>query len=93
MGSILDRIAGKRNNGIPAGAVFTITQSGREKLQEFKGDAVGCVLAALETEGSIGIIEIAQNAKLGRGSVERLVPKMVAKGFIQYQGATPGEDY
>ena len=80
--SVLDRF--RRNRNIPANATFRLTQEGRDKLQDFKGDARSRVLVALETEGTSSVSEIATASGLGKGQVERLVPKLKRGGYIQY---------
>lgn len=88
--NILDRFRSKRN--IPANASFSITQEGREKLQEFGGDPISRVLVALETRGTSDVEDITQASGLGKGQVERVIPKLVKHGFIQYLSAGMGED-
>jgi DNA-binding PadR family transcriptional regulator len=80
--SILDRISGK-GRAIPARATFKITQEGREKLQEFTGDARSRILMALETHGTSNIDEICQASNLNRGQVERIIPTL-APTYIQF---------
>ena len=81
--SILDKFA-HRGRNIPQNASFRLTQEGREKLQNFQGDAKSRILVALETEGSSTVSEIASASGLSKGKVEHLVPSMVRAGYIQY---------
>lgn len=90
--SILDRLK-RGGKNIPLNASFRLTQEGREKLQEFGGDPRSRVFAALETRGTSDIEEISQASGLSRGQVERLIPKLVRGGFVQYvSAAMAGED-
>lgn len=82
---VLDMIRRKRT--IPANAVFRLTQSGTEKLQDFGGDPKSRILVALETRGSSDVDEIAQTSGLNRGEVERLMPVLVRGGYVQYVSA------
>lgn len=89
--SILERF--RRNKNVPANATFRLTQEGRDKLQDFRGDAKSRVLVALETEGTSNVGEIATTSGLSKGRVERLVPSLVRGGYIQYiSGTTVEED-
>ena len=88
--SILERF--RRSKNIPANASFRLTQDGREKLQEFGGDPKSRVLVALETRGTSDIDDIAQASGLSRGEVERLVPKLVRGGYVQYITAGMGDE-
>ena len=88
--SILNRF--KRNKNVPANATFRLTQEGREKLQDFKGDAKSRVLVALEGEGTSTPGEIAGASGLSRGQVERLIPSLVRGGYIQYISNSVAED-
>jgi len=89
--SILDRIRGK-GRSIPPSATFRITEQGREKMQEFSGDARSRILVALETRGTSDMEEIASTSRLSRGQVENLVPKLVRNGYIQYVSSAMGSD-
>ena len=82
--STLDRLMHKKR-AIPANATFRLTQEGTEKLQDFGTDAKSRILSALETRGSCGVSEIAQASNLSRGKVERLLPGLVASGYVQYR--------
>ena len=82
--STLDRLMHKKR-AIPANATFRLTQEGTEKLQDFGSDGKSRILSALETRGSCGVNEIAQASNLSRGKVERLLPALVASGFVQYR--------
>lgn len=84
--SILDKF--RRTRNIPSNATFRLTQEGRDKLQDFKGDAKSRVLVALETEGTSNASEIATNSGLSKGQVERLIPSLVRGGYIQYISGT-----
>jgi len=68
--SVLDRF--RRGKNIPSNATFRLTQEGREKLQDFKGDAKSRILVALETEGTSTASEIAAASGLSKGQVERM---------------------
>lgn len=83
---------GRHNKSIPRNATFTLTQQGREKLQEFSGDPKSQILTALETGGTSDIDEIANRSGLGRGKVERFIPALVRGGYIQYVSAVGGND-
>lgn len=90
--SILDRFL-KKGSAIPRGAAFRITQEGREKIQDFTGDAQSRILVTLESQGtSCDIDEISQNSKLGKTQVEKLVPVLVKKGYISYIGPHSTEE-
>lgn len=88
--SVLDRF--RRTKNIPANASFRLTQEGREKLQEFGGDPRSRFLVALETRGTSDIDDISTASGLSRGEVERLVPKLIRGGYIQYITAAMGGD-
>lgn len=88
--SFLNRNKGR---GIPPNASFRLTEGGREKLQEFQGDAKSRVLSALETGGTSDISEIAAKSGLSRGKVESMIPSLTRGGYIQYissQGSSMG---
>ena len=78
----------KRGNSIPHNATFRLTQEGRQKLQQFSGDPKSQVLTALETEGTSSVDEISIASGLNKGQVERLVPTLIAGGYIQYISAS-----
>ncbi len=85
--SFFDRIRGHKSNSIPPNATFRLTQEGRAKLQSFDGDARSRILMALETsDGSSNIDEISAAAKVGRGQVEKMIPKLVSSGYVQLAG-------
>ena len=88
--SILDRFRQTKN--IPINATFRLTQEGKEKLQNFKSDAKGRILVALETEGTSTTGEIAASSGLSKGQVERLVPRLTRGGYIQYVSSATEED-
>ena len=69
---------------IPPNATFSLTQGGREKLQDFTGDPKSRILFALETRGTSDIDEISRQSGLARGQVERMIPSMIRGGYIQY---------
>lgn len=73
-----------KSHSVPPSATFTLTQSGRHKVQEFGGDPKSRVLTALETRGTSDIDEISAASGLNRGQVENLVPSLVRAGYIQY---------
>jgi hypothetical protein len=89
--SIMEKLFGK-NRAIPSTAMFRITEEGRDKLQEFNGDAESRVLVALETRGSSNIETIANVSRVQRGQVERIVPRLVGQGKIQYVNSNAGEE-
>jgi len=74
----------RRNKSIPPNATFTLTQRGREKVQEFGGDPKSLILTALETRGTSDIDEIAAASGVKKGQIERLIPGMIRGGYIQY---------
>ena len=84
MGFFFGRNKGK---GIPANATFRLTQEGREKLQEFNGDPKSQILVALETKGTSDMEELSSASGLSKGQVERLIPKLIRGGYIQYISA------
>ena len=90
---LLDGIMNRKGRGktIPAHATFRLTEQGREKLQEFGGDPKSRILTALETHGTSDLDEIATTSGLGKGATERLLPKLIRGGFVQYTGAMAGE--
>ena len=81
--SIFDRL-GRSGKNVPSNASFRLTQEGREKLQNFKGDAKSRVLVALETEGTSNVNEIASAAGLSKGKVEGLIASLIRGGYVQY---------
>lgn len=74
---------GRGRKHIPKNALFRITQEGRDKLQEFGGDARSQILMALETRGTSNIIELSQSTGLNPGKIERVLPSL-APVYIQY---------
>ncbi len=93
----LDAITGKSSsNGrkpvIPRDATFRITETGRDKLQEFNGDARSRILVALETRGTSNLDEVAQASRLNRGIIERLIPVLIRNGYIQYASTVTSND-
>jgi len=88
---ILDKIRGE-DKGIPVNASFRITEQGRDKLQEFSGNATSRILVALETRGTSTINEISAASGVGRGQVERLVPKLITAGHVQYASSVTSDD-
>lgn len=80
--SILDRLQ-RQPQGYPKHATFRLTESGRDKLQDYTGDPQSSMLVALETRGSCTAQEIADASRLNCGQVERLLPRLVRGGFIQ----------
>jgi len=89
--SILDRIARPKPRGsIPRYTTFRLTESGRDKLQDYSGDAQSLILIALEaSHASANVEEIARTCRLSVGQVERMIPNMVRAGYVQ--PATAGE--
>lgn len=88
---LFDKIGSKRATP-PKDATYKITQEGRDKLQEFTGDAEGRVLVALETHGSSNVDEIAATSGLGRGQVERIVPRLLRNGKVQIVSGSMGQE-
>lgn len=78
--SVLDRF---RHNRINKNTAFRITEQGREKLQSFDGRDLYMLLSALETGGSKNIDELAREANIPRGKVERLLPSLLRGGYVQ----------
>ena len=78
---------GRRSKRIPANATFTLTQKGRDKVQEFGGDPKSLILTALETRGSSDLDEISQASGVSKGQIERLIPGMARGGYVQYISA------
>lgn len=76
-----------RNQSVSPDSTFRLTQQGREKLQEFMGDAKSQILVALETRGSSDVAEIALASGLSRGQVERMIPGLLRGGYIQSASA------
>ena len=83
---------GRKSKNIPPNATFTLTQHGREKLQDFSGDPKSQVLVALETQGTCDIDEISKSSGLSRGQVERLVPQLIRNSYIQYVSSSMGAE-
>ena len=77
-------LVNNRNTRIPKNASFRLTQGGREKLQEFKGDDKSNILVQLETNGSSSVSELASSTGISRGKIEKLIPKLIDGGHIQY---------
>ena len=82
----------KKGKGIPQNATFRLTETGREKLQQFTGDAKSQILVALETNGTSDVEELAHAAGMSKGQVERLIPQLVKGGYIQYVSAVGGDE-
>lgn len=78
----------RRSKRFPPNATFTLTQKGRDKVQDFGGDPKSLVLTALETRGTSDMDEIAQASGVSKGQIERMIPGMVRGGYIQYITAT-----
>lgn len=78
----------RKSKHFPPNAAFSLTQRGRDKVQEFGGDPKSRVLVALETGGTSDIDEISQASGLSKGQVERLIPQMVKGGYISYISAS-----
>jgi predicted ArsR family transcriptional regulator len=85
-------IFGKKGKGIPQNATFRLTETGREKLQQFTGDAKSQILVSLETNGTSDVDELAHAAGMSKGQVERLLPQLVKGGYVQYVSASGGEE-
>jgi len=88
--SVLDRF--RRSRNVPSNATFRLTQEGKEKLQDFKGDTKSRILVALETEGTSTASEIAAASGLSKGQVERMIPRLVRGGYIQYISSTTSDE-
>jgi len=75
-----------KNKGvmIPPNATFRITQAGEEELQKFNMDDNQAILVALQTNGTCTVDEIARHSGLNKGTVEKRIPPLVGKTFIQY---------
>ena len=82
----------KKGKGIPQNATFRLTETGREKLQDFSGDPKSQVLVALETNGTSDVDEISNTSGLNKGKVEQIIPKLIRGGYIQYIGAGQSEE-
>jgi len=93
MSFLFDR---KKGKNIPPNATFRLTQSGKEKLQDFGGDPKSRILMALETrgtsDGTSDISEISQASGLSKGQVERLVPAMIRGSYVQYVSSSTEEN-
>ena len=75
---------GRKSKRFPPNATFTLTQKGRDKVQDFGGDPKSLVLTALETRGTSDMDEISQASGVSKGQIERMIPGMVRGGYIQY---------
>lgn len=80
-----------RKSNIPPNATFMLTQVGRVKVQEFKGDPKSRVMVVLETSGTSDVDEIARASGLRRGAVERLIPVLIRGGYIKYVSGDTAE--
>ena len=87
---VLNRF-GRRGRNIPANATFNLTQEGKEKVHDFGGDPRSRILSVLEAGGSCNIDEISRQSGLGRGQVERLVPRLIQGGYVVYVGGSSEE--
>jgi len=83
---------GKKGKGIPQNATFRLTETGREKLQQFTGDAKSQILVALETNGTSDVEELAHAANMSKGQVERMLPALVKGGYVQYVSASGSDE-
>lgn len=84
--SILEKF--RLNKGtIPKNASFRITQEGKDKLQDYRGDAKSRILVALDTEGTSNVSELATASGLSRGRVEAMLPSLVRNNFVQLSGS------
>ena len=81
---------GRSEQAIPANASFRLTQDGQERLMSFAGSPQDRVLCALETCGSSDRDEIARASGLSKGAVERSLPALCQKGYIQRVGQGSG---
>ena len=71
---------------------FSITQSGRDKLQMYTGDTRSQLLVALETEGSSNIDDLAKASGISRGQLEHIIPQLLRGRLIQTSSACEGID-
>ena len=74
---------------IPRDLTFRLTQEGREKLQDYKGDDKSRVLMTLETEGSCDIEELSRASGVSKGRLEKLIPHLIRNGYIAPVGGVP----
>lgn len=84
--SILEKFRLNKSS-IPKNASFRITQEGKEKLQDYRGDAKSRILVALDTDGTSSVSEIAASSGLSKGAVERIIPSLMRNNFIQLSGS------
>ena len=71
---------------------FSLTQSGRDKLQMYTGDYKSRLLVALETEGSSNIDDLAKSSGISRGQLEHMIPQLLRGRFIQTSSVSEGID-
>lgn len=71
------------NHHISSHDAFSITEQGKDKLQEFNGDPGFQVLAALESHGSAFVDEITRYTGLSGSQVEKWVKRLQHGGYIQ----------
>ena len=72
-----------RSSLIPSSAVFTLTQIGRAKAEEFGGDNKSRILVALETNGTSNLEEIARTSRINKNSVVRIIRHLIQSGYVQ----------
>ena len=80
----------KKGGNIPANATFRITQQGIDKVAEYNGDAKSRILMALDTQGTLNIVELSQRSRLNRGKTERLLPSLLQGGYITLASSHSG---
>lgn len=86
--SVLDRFT-RRGATLPKNATYRLTQEGSARVADYYEERKpqDRVLMALETRGSSSDLnEIAGLSKLGRGQVERIIPALIQKGYVQRVG-------
>jgi len=84
MGFFFDR----HKETIPRNATFSLTESGRAKLQEFSGDPTSLILVTLETRGTCNADELSSGGRLSRGKIDRMLPSLLRAGYISLASAT-----
>lgn len=82
---------GRSRNKIPPNATFSLTERGREKVQDFGSDPKSRILTDIEMNGTSDVEEIRQRTGISKGQIERLIPVLVRGGYIQYVGAVSSE--
>lgn len=80
----------RSSRGLPHNAMFRVTQEGKEKATQCRGDARSQILVALETNGTSTAEEISQSIGLSRGQVERELRSMMPV-YVQVAGGVAEE--